>query len=350
MIRLAGGAWGCAPGMHVDDMGVSSKYLTVGAGAALAMLALAGSLDGLAAREFRAADIQEESYPTVQALLFMDKLVAERTGGRHRIRVFHSRQLGEESQTIEQTRVGAIDLNRINVAAIGDVAPTLNVLAQPFLFRSIDHLYKVIDGPIGDDILAAIEPNGFIGLTFYDSGARSIYTRSKPVRGLADLSGLKIRVQQSDLVIRMMKALGAEPVALPYGQVLTALSAQLVDGAENNWPSFVTTGHFKVAQFYTVTEHTMGPEVLVMSRRAWQELSDADRVIFRAAARDSSRHMREQWLSWEEQSKKQAAEAGVTVIDKFDRKPFEDATRPLRDEMRADPRFGPLIERIQAVQ
>src|SRR5882672_2424223 len=299
------------------------------------------------AREFRAADIQEESYPTVQALRLMDQLVAERTGGRHRIRVFHSRQLGEESQTIEQTRVGAIDLNRINVAAIGDVAPVLNILAQPFLFRSIDHLYKVIDGPVGDDILAAIEPNGFIGLTFYDSGARSVYTRSQPVRSLPDLKGLRIRVQQSDLVIRMMKALGAEPVALPYGQVLTALSAQLVDGAENNWPSYVTAGHYKIAQYYTVTEHTMGPEVLVMSRRAWQELSDADRTIFRAAARDSSRHMREQWLSWEAQSKKQAAAAGVTVIEKFDRKPFEDATRPLREEMRADPKFGPLIERIQ---
>jgi TRAP-type C4-dicarboxylate transport system substrate-binding protein len=151
--------------MRVGDMGVLSRYLTVGAGAAWAGLGLAGSLDGLAAREFRAADIQEESYPTVQALLYMDRLVAERTEGRHRIRVFHSRQLGEESQTIEQTRVGAIDLNRINVAAIGDDAPALSILAQPFLFRSIDHLYKVIDGPIGDDILAAIEPNGFIGLT-----------------------------------------------------------------------------------------------------------------------------------------------------------------------------------------
>jgi tripartite ATP-independent transporter DctP family solute receptor len=336
--------------MHVSRMGVLFRYLTVGAGAALATLGLAGSHDRLAAREFRAADIQEESYPTVQALLFMDKLVAERSGGRHRIRVFHSRQLGEESQTIEQTRVGAIDLDRINVAAIGDVAPTLNILAQPFLFRSIDHLYKVIDGPIGDDILAAIEPNGFIGLTFYDSGARSIYTRSPPVRGLPDLKGLRIRVQQSDLVIRMMKALGAEPVALPYGQVLTALSTQLVDGAENNWPSYVTTGHYKVAQFYTVTEHTMGPEVLVMSRRAWQELSDPDRAIFRDAARESSRYMRAQWQSWEEQSRKQAVEAGATIIEHFDRKPFEDATRPLRDEMRADPRFGPLIERIQAVQ
>jgi TRAP-type C4-dicarboxylate transport system substrate-binding protein len=116
-------------------MGVLFRYLTVGAGGALAMLGLAGWHDHLAAREFRAADIQEESYPTVQALLFMDKLVAERTNGRHRIRVFHSRQLGEESQTIEQTRVGAIDINRINVAAIGDVAPALSILAQPFLFR-----------------------------------------------------------------------------------------------------------------------------------------------------------------------------------------------------------------------
>jgi tripartite ATP-independent transporter DctP family solute receptor len=329
-------------------MGVLYRYLIVGVGA-LAMLWAAGSASGLVAREFRAADIQEESYPTVQALVYMDKLVAERTAGRHRIQVFHSRQLGEESQTIEQTRVGAIDLNRINVAAIGDVAPVLNVLAQPFLFRSIDHLYKVIDGAIGDDILAAIEPNGFIGLTFYDSGARSIYTRS-PVRSLPDLKDLRIRVQQSDLVIKMMKALAAEPVALPYGQVLTALSTRLVDGAENNWPSFVTTGHYKVAQFYTVTEHTMGPEVLVMSRRAWQELSDGDRAIFRAAARDSSRYMRAQWQSWEEQSRKQAAEGGVTIIDQLDRKPFEDATRSLRDEMRADPRFGPLIERIQTVQ
>jgi tripartite ATP-independent transporter DctP family solute receptor len=330
-------------------MGVWSKFVVGSAGAAVAMLALAGSCGVAAAREFRAADIQEEGYPTVEALFFMDQLLAERTGGRHRIRVFHSRQLGEESQTIEQTRAGAIDLDRINVAAIGEVAPVLNVLAQPFLFRSIDHLYKVIDGPIGDDILAAIEPNGFVGLTFYDSGARSIYTKS-PVRALPDLRGLRIRVQQSDLVIRMMKALGAEPVALPYGQVLTALSTQLVDGAENNWPSYVTTGHYKVAPYYTVTEHTMGPEILVMSRRAWQELSEADRAIFRTAARDSSQHMREQWLGWEERSKKQAAEGGATVIANFDRRPFEEATRPLRDEMRADPRFGPLIERIQAVQ
>jgi tripartite ATP-independent transporter DctP family solute receptor len=331
-------------------MGALCRCVTACAVAALAVLAGDATFTAAVAREFRAADIQEENYPTVQALMLMGKFVAERTGGRVGIRVFHSRQLGEESQTIEQTRVGAIDINRINVAAIGDVAPVLNILALPFLFRSIDHLYKVIDGPIGDDILAAIEPNGFIGLTFYDSGARSIYTSTRAVRTMADLKGLRLRVQQSDLIIRMVKALGAEPVAMPYGQVLTALSTKLVDGAENNWPSFVSTDHYKVAPYYTVTEHTMGPEVLVMSRRAWQELSVGDQAIFRAAARDSSKFMRQQWQNWEEESKKQALAGGVTIIGDIDRKPFEDATTSLREAMHADPKFGPLIERIQAVR
>jgi tripartite ATP-independent transporter DctP family solute receptor len=318
-------------------------------GAAIAATALGAAAIGPAqAREFRAADIQEETYPTVQALRAMDQLVAERTGGRHRIRVFHSRQLGEESQTIEQTRVGAIDMNRINVGAIGNYAPVLNVLALPFLFRSIDHLYKAIDGPIGDDILAAIEPDGFVGLTFYDSGARSIYTTTRPVRRLADLRGLRLRVQQSELMDKMVKALGAEPVGIAFGQVLTALTTRLVDGAENNWPSYVTTDHYRVARYYSLTEHTMGPEVLVMSRRAWAELSAEDRAIFRAAARESSRYMRVQWQSWEERSRRQATEAGVSISD-IDRKPFEDATRFLIDEARADPKLRPLIERIQAL-
>jgi tripartite ATP-independent transporter DctP family solute receptor len=340
---------GCMLG---DDMGFGLRSRVYGTMAALLLTAvglLAVAVSPVAARDFRAADIQEENYPTIQALRFMDKQVAERTGGRHHIQVFHSRQLGEEGQTIDQTRIGAIDLNRVNVAAIGDEAPVLNILLLPFLFRSIDHLYQVTDGPIGDEILAALEPNGFIGLTFYDSGARSIYTRSQPVRTLADLKGLRIRVQQSQQAIRMVKALGAEPIVVPYGQVLTALSTNLVDGAENNWPSFVTTGHYKQARFYSLTEHTMGPEVLVMSLRAWQELSDEDRRIFRAAARESSQFMRRTWQKWEDDSRRQAAEGGVTIVGNIDRKPFEDATRSLRDELRANPKFGPLIERIESL-
>src|SRR3954468_21315102 len=292
-----------------------------------------------AAREFRAADIQEENYPTVLALRYMDQLVTQRTGGRHRIRVFHSRQLGEEGQTIEQTRVGAIDMNRINVGAMGNMAPVLNVLALPFLFRSVDHLYKVVDGSIGDEILGELETTGLIGLTFYDSGARSIYTTTRPVQVIDNLRGLRLRIQQTDLMDRMVRALGAEPIGLAYGQVLTALQTKLVDGAENNWPSFVSAGHYKVARYYTATQHTMSPEVLIMSQRAWADLSTEDRMIFREAARESSRYMREQWLDWDRRSERQAVEAGVTVISKINRQPFEDATKPLRDTMRSDPRY-----------
>jgi tripartite ATP-independent transporter DctP family solute receptor len=300
------------------------------------------------AREFRAADIQELNYPTVQALNMMDQLVTQRTDKRHSIRVFHSRQLGEESQTIDQTRVGAIDINRINVGAMGNVAPILNVLAMPFLFRSAEHLYKVIDGPIGEEVLAALEPYGFIGLTFYDSGARSIYTNQRPVRSLEDLHGLRIRIQQSDLMEKMVRSLGAVPVSLPYGQIGTAMTASLIDGAENNWPSYVSAGHYKIAPFYSATEHTMAPEIVIMSRRAWDELTADERTIFRGAARESSRYMRNQWQNWEQQSRRQAIEAGVTVIEEVDRQAFAAATRPLRDEMMADPLYAPLIKRIEA--
>jgi tripartite ATP-independent transporter DctP family solute receptor len=302
------------------------------------------------AREFRAADIQDENYPTVQALRLMDQLVTQRTEKRHSIRVFHSRQLGEESQTVEQTRVGAIDINRINVAAIGDAAPVLDVLSAPFLFRSVDHLHKVIDGPIGADILAALEPYGFVGLAFYDSGARSIYTARRQVRTVEDLRGQRIRIQQSVQMSKMIRALGGVPVTLPYGQIGTALTANLIDGAENNWPSYVTGGHFRDAPFYTVTEHTMGPEIVIMSRRAWDELGDEERAIFRGAARESARYMREQWVSWEQRARAQALSAGATVLEKIDRSTFEAATASLRDDMRKDPRFAPLIKRIEAEQ
>jgi tripartite ATP-independent transporter DctP family solute receptor len=315
--------------------------------AVAALLALPAVAD---AREFRVADTQAEDYPTVQALMYMARLVEERTGGRHRIRVFHSRQLGEESDTIEQTRVGAIDLNRTNVAPIGAFIPAANVLSLPFLFRSFDHLHNVLDQAIGDEILAGFQRHGFVGLSFYDSGSRSIYNGVRPVRSLADMKGMRIRVQQSKLMVDMIKALGAEPVELPYGQVLTGLSTRLIDGAENNWPSYVTTGHYKLAPHYTLTEHTMGPEVLVMSLRAWESLSPEDQGIFREAARKSSSYMRELWTGLEERSREQARAAGNTIIANFDRKPFETAMKPLYDNVVTDPDMRQLLERIRQVQ
>ncbi len=318
--------------------------------AIIVALSLTAASTGVAAREFRVADTQNEEYPTVQALRYMGSLIAERSGGRHEMQVFHSRQLGEEKETIEQTRAGAIDINRTNVALLGNLVPAVNVLAMPFLFRSVEHLQKVLDGPIGGEILDSFESHGFIGLSFYDSGTRSIYNSVRPVHSIADMKGLRLRVQQSELMSSMMKALGAEPVELPYGQVLTGLVTKLIDGAENNWPSFVTTGHYKYAGYYTVTEHTMSPEVLVMSQKAWESLSAEDRKIFREAARKSSNFMHERWRDLEEQSRRKAEAAGVTIITDFDRKPFEAAMVEIYAKAQRDPAATQLIERIRKVE
>jgi tripartite ATP-independent transporter DctP family solute receptor len=313
-------------------------------------LSLTAFTTGAVAREFRAADTQSEDYPTVQALRYMGRVIAEKSGGRHQIRVFHSRQLGEEKETIEQTRAGAIDLNRTNVALIGTFVPATNVLAMPFLFRSIEHLQKVLDGPIGNEILGSFEPYGFVGLAFYDSGARSIYNSVRPVRSVADMKGLRLRVQQSELMSDMIKALGADAIELPYGQVLTGLATKLIDGAENNWPSFVTTDHYKYAGFYTLTEHAMSPEVLVMSQKAWESLSPEDRKIFREAAIRSSQFMREKWKDLEDRSRAQAKAAGVTVVTDVDRKPFEAAMAGIYAKAQRDPAAALLIERIRKVE
>ena len=275
------------------------------------------------AREFRAADTQSEDYPTVQALRYMGSLVAERSGGSLQLKVFRSRQLGEEKETLEQTRAGAIDLNRTNVALIGYLVPAVKVLAMPFLFRSIEHQQKVLDGPIGNhEILASFEFYGFVGLAFYDSGARSIYNSVRPVHSLNDVKDLRIRVQQSEQMSAMIRALGAEPVELPYGQVLTGLATKLIDGAENNWPSFVTTDHYKFAGYYTLTEHTMSPEVLV----------------------------REKWRDLEERSRKRAQAAEVKIITDVDRKPFEAAMAGLYARAGREPAIAQLIERIRKVE
>lgn len=311
-------------------------------------LFLAGG--ALNAREFRAADNQVEDYPTVQALEFMGKLVAERTGGRHTVKVFHSRQLGEEKDTIEATKAGAIDLNRTNIVPLGAFIPGVNVLAMPFLFRSPEHLHKVLDGDIGDEILSTFNPHGFVGLTFYDSGARSMYNNVRPIRSITDLKGLKIRVQQSELMVSMIKSLGAEPVELPYGQVLTGLATKLIDGAENNWPSYVTTGHFRYAGYYSLTEHLMAPEVLVMSEKAWDGLSEQDRKTFRDAARESSRFMRARWKALEDRSLQQAEAAGIMITRGIDRAPFEAAMAGIYAKAAATPELNRLLERIRQVQ
>ncbi len=317
---------------------------------ALGGLAATSAFSAAGARDFRAADTQTADYPTVQAVEFMSRLVAERTQGRYRIVVFHSRQLGEEKETIEQTRVGAIDINRISAAPLSALTPEIEVLGLPFLFRSTEHMWAALHGEIGAQILDSLRPHGLIGLTFYESGARSIYNSVRPIRTPEDAKGLRIRVQQSELQKAMIRAIGAEPIALAYGQVMTGLSTGILDGAENNWPSYVTTNHYKVARHYTLTEHTMIPEVLVMSRKAWEALSAEDQKIFRDTARESSNYMNLQWRAWEERAREEARSAGNHLIEDVDRRPFEAAMKPIYDEAMRDPRVRELVEKIRALK
>lgn len=313
-----------------------------------ALLIAAAQLVGGAAsaRELRAADIHPADYPTVQALAHMGALIAERSNGRYTLKVFHSRQLGEETETIDQARAGVVDLVRVNLTPFNALVPETTVTSLPFLFRSIDHMHKVMDGPIGDEILKAFERHGFVGLAYYDSGARSFYTSRHPVATPADLRGLRIRVQDSPLATAMVEAVGAQPVPLAYGQVAVGLRTGVIDGAENNWPSYHDSGHYQGAAFYSLTQHSMAPEVVAMSKKVWDGLPAADQRLIRQAARDSVAEMRRLWRERERRAEDAARQAGVTVIQP-DKDAFAEAMRPVHDRLVTEPRLKDLVRRIQ---
>lgn len=308
--------------------------------AATAVFATAGI-----AKEFRSADVHPEDYPTVMAVKHMSDIIKEKTGGKHTIKVFTGNALGGEKDTIEQTKLGALDLVRINVAPMNNICPETMVATLPFLFRSKDHMRKVLDGPVGEEILKACESQGFVGLAFYDSGARSLYTVKKPVKSLADAKGLKIRVQQSDLWVSLLQAMGANATPMPYGEVYTALKTGLVDGAENNWPSYDTSRHFEVAKFYSVTEHSMAPEMLLMSKKVWDTLTPEDQKIFRDAAKASVPYMRKLWDEKEAQSKAGVIAAGAQVIE-VDKKSFQDAMKPVYDKFITTDKLKGMVQRV----
>ncbi|MGL5734729.1 MAG: TRAP transporter substrate-binding protein [Beijerinckiaceae bacterium] len=319
--------------------------------AALAATALASSISLASAQSvtLRSADTHPDGYPTVEAVKFMGQLIEQRTQGRIKIQMFPSSTLGQEKDTIEQTRFGVIDMNRINMAPLNNLVPETNVPGLPFVFRSVAHMRKVMDGPIGEDILKAFEPHGMVGLAFYDSGARSFYNSKRPVTKLEDLKGLKIRVQQSDMFIALVNALGANATPMPFGEVYSGLQTGLIDGAENNWPSYESTRHFEVAKHYSLTEHSMTPEVLVMSKRSWDKLAAADQQVIRAAAKESVVKMRELWEA-REKTAEAAVKAKGSMITTVDKKPFIDAMKPVYETFVKDDKLKALLAKIQAVE
>ena len=319
---------------------------------AASMLIVAALCGPLAAQEIvlKAADTHADGYPTVEAVEHAGKLLSDWTNGRIQVKMFAGRQLGEEKDTIEQTIAGAIELNRVNLAPLNGIIPETAIPALPYIFRSIEHMHKVMDGEIGAEILASMEKHGLVGLAFYDSGARSFYNSKRPINSPADMKGMKIRVQNSDLFVATMEALGANATPMEFGQVYEALKTGVIDGAENNWPSYESTRHFEVANHYTLDQHSLSPEVLVMSKIAWDKLSATDQQLVRKAAALSVPVMRELWNARVESSKAKVIANGNMVIDSVDKQPFIDAMKPVYERFAGTDALQALVTRIQDVE
>ena len=298
------------------------------------------------ATDFRSTDIHPDGYPTVEAVKFMSQALNKLSNGRHTIKVFANSALGAEKDTIEQTKIGALAMTRVNVAAMNNICPATVVPTMPFLFRSRAHMRAVLDGPIGEEILKTCESHGFIGLAYYDSGARSIYSVKKPVKTLADIKGMKVRVAQSDLWVAVIEAMGGNATPMPLGEVYTALKTGLVDAAENNIPSYESTRHFEVAKFYAKTEHSMAPELLLFAKRTFDKLSEEDQKAIRQAAKESLIYMRKLWDEREDKALA-AVKAGGAQILEVDRASFQAAMKPVYDKFIVDPKLKDLVKRIQ---
>src|SRR6201987_4191696 len=267
-----------------------------------------------ASTTLKASDVHPPGYPTVAAVESLGKKLQQATNGRLTVQVFASMQLGGEKEAIEQAQVGALQMARVSVGAIGPVIDDLNVFNLPFLFRNTAHMQRVIDGAIGTELLDKVTANekaGIIGLCWMDAGARSFYNTKHPIKSIADLKGLKVRVIGNPMFVDMANALGANGVAMGYDQVFSALQTGVIDGAENNPPSFVFDNHYQVAKYYTLTEHLIVPEMLVFPLRTWNTLSKADQDLIRKLAREAQLEERTLWAAYEKQAIDKAKAAGI---------------------------------------
>ncbi|MER8551350.1 TRAP transporter substrate-binding protein [Mesorhizobium sp. M0976] len=316
-----------------------------------ATLLAAALLAGTASAQtvLRSSDTHPDGYPTVEAVKYFGELVKERTAGRYVVELYPSAQLGEEKDTIEQVRTGVIDLNRVSMAPFNGLIPETTVPSLPYIFRSEDHMHKVMDGAIGDQIAAAFDQVGLVLLAFYDGGSRSFYNSKKPINTVADMAGMKFRVIQSDIFVDMVAALGANATPMPYGEVYSAIETGVIDGAENNFPSYDTAKHAEVAKYYSLDEHTMVPEAFVMAKSSSDKLTPEDQAIFKAAAKESVAKQRELWTAKvkESRAKVEAAGSQITTPDK---QPFIDAMGPVYEKHVKDDKLKAMVEAIKAVQ
>jgi len=291
----------------------------------------------------------DPSHPVHSAMVYMADRCKEISGGELSIEIYPSGQLGSEQQCVELLQIGSLAITKVSSAVMESFTEDFKVLGLPYVFRSKEHAFKVLDGEIGNEILLSTEPFWIRGLCFYDAGSRSFYTIDKAIESPDDLKGLKIRVMKSITAMAMVKAQGGSPTPISWGELYTALQSGVVDGAENNPPSFYTSHHYEVCKYYSLNEHTMIPDVLIVSLKVWNKLSDQERIWLQQAADESVPVERELWAKSEKESLEIVEREGVTIIYP-DKEPFAEKVKGLLDSYRDNERLYDLITRIREVE
>lgn len=315
---------------------------------------LGGLLLGCASQEddelvLRLAHALGPTHSVHQAMVYLGERLEEKSGGRIRVVVYPSQQLGSERELLELMQIGSLAMAKVSAAVLEGFVPEYQVFNLPYLFRDDAHRFKVLEGPIGQELLLAGERVLLRGLCYYDAGSRSFYTVTRPIYAPEDLRGLKIRTLESPSQIQMVNLMGGSATPIPWGEVFTALQQGIVDGAENNPPSFYLSHHYEVARFYTLDEHTSIPDVLLISLHVWNRLTPQQRQWVQEAAWESAQYQKQLWKQSTEEALRAVEEAGVQIILP-DKQAFAEKVAPIYVQYRNQPALYRLIERIRAVE
>lgn len=289
------------------------------------------------------------SHPVHEAMVYMAEKVAEKSGGKLKIQVYPSQQLGTERQCLELLQIGSVGIVKVSASVLESFSPDIQVLGVPYVFRSREHHFRVLDGEIGKRLLLGGEKYWLRGLCFYDAGSRSFYTKDRPVNSPADLEGLKIRVQESKTAIDLVNSMGGAATPISFGELYTALQQGVVDGAENNPPSFYTSRHYEVCKYYSLDEHTAVPDVLLIGTIVWNRLNPQEQQWLQEAADESVIYQRELWAKAEQEALDEVQKAGVEIIYP-DKKPFAEKVKPMLEGFKDNERIYSLIQEIHAVE
>ncbi len=296
----------------------------------------------------RLAETHPKGYPTELGDEEFARLVKERSGGRIIIEVYPGSQLGQETAVIQQVQFGAIDITRVSVSPVAAFVPKLNAFQMPYLYRDAAHMWSVLKGDIGKNLLSSLEPFGFIGLGWFEGGSRNFYNSKRPIKTPADLKGLKVRVQESELMMGLVSAFGAIPTPMAFGEVYSALQTGVVDGAENNWASYFSTSHYEVAKYFTLDEHTRVPEIIIGSKISLGRLSKADQDLIKQAAADAVDFQRAEWAKYEQISIDKVKAGGAQITTVTDKAPWVALMAPLYAKQSKE--IQDFVKQIQAVK